>query len=397
MRTSEPSRSHFHSCSLLSICAAALAIGCAVEPGDDVGAIDDSADVVTVSQEINGTLSASGCTTARKDKLQKAITYAFNRVKDGQYSMAECLNRSYIYNTAGKIGVNGWTIAPMLAANVITQITCADLDPGVNAQAQLNVSGEKLTAGNAFIDAKGTVFIAGVIAHEILHNRGFSHSDTDKYYSNCASEQAEACFNNWVGNAAADTGYVLWWDNKPAGNEPTWTRANAVSNCSWNKTTYPSKRVECFYNNARLGYELFIGGSDIASRAGFEPGWTLSQATSNCVWNISDKPDKQIECLFDGKRIGYELYWNGARVGREPTWTLAEAKTNCSWNKTTYPSKKVECFFNGDGIGYELFWDGKRAGFEPAWTDAQATSNCSWNKTTYPSKVVDCLYNGKKK
>jgi hypothetical protein len=377
---------------MASAFAAVLSVGCTAESGDE------TSDISTTAQEINGVLNASGCTAARQAKLQAALTYAFNRVKDSQYSLAECMNRSYIYNTSGRTGVTGWSIAGMLAANNITSITCANLGAGTNAQASLRITGEALTASNSFIDGNETVFIAGVIAHEILHNRGFGHGDagTDTYYTNCASEQVEACFNNWVGNTSIDKGYVLFWDAKRAGNEPTWTRANAVSNCSWNKTTYPAKRVECFYNNARLGYELFIGGSNIESRVGFEPAWTVAQATANCESNVKSRPGTQVECLFDGRRIGYELYFDGTRVGKEPTFTLDSASANCSANKTNYPNKKVECFYNGDAIGYELLWDGKRVGFEPAWSQSQASTNCSWNKSTYPSRVVECLFNGKK-
>jgi hypothetical protein len=386
--------------SSLSIIVLAMSLGCA-DAGEESGpASGDSDQVASSTQPVNGTASITNCTDARKQKLEKAVAYAYNRVTEGQYPLAECLNRSFVYDPNGKIGVNGWTIVPLLTLNTVTHINCADLTNG-NANAGVGVDGEWLNFDNASLDVFDTTYTAGVILHEILHNRGFSHGSndpSDPYYMNCAPVQEQFCFSDYVGYPAVEPGYILMWDGKVVGRESAWTRDQAVANCTWNKNTYPSKKVECWFQNKRLGYELYVGGGAIANRTTLEPGYSLATATSACNTAVKSRPGTRVECLFDGQRIGYELYYGNSRVGQEPTWSRASAMANCEWNRTTYPSKKVQCFYNGKGIGYELLWDGKRApgGYQPTWSNASAVSNCTWNKANPPAAgtVVDCLFDG---
>jgi hypothetical protein len=342
---------------------------------------------------VNKTLATVACGAERLAKLKAALTYATNRVVDGQYQFSECLNRSYLW---GNNGQSGWQIGPAVAASPITRIGCVP-DGADDAHAALTVFGDRLDVRNSFMDEDASVVrIAAVIVREVLHDRGFSLSQgaADRYDANRVSEQGEACIRAWRGAPAVDQGYVLWWDGVRAGNQPSCDRTSAVANCLWNKTTYPNKRVECYFNNARLGYELYLGGSSPASRVGFEPDFTRATAASNCDWNVKTYPRNWYDCRFDGAPIGYELYRDKVRVVQEPTSTKANAVSECDWNAKTYPREKVECYFDGRGVGFELLQDGKRVEFEPAWTRSQAAARCDWNKKTYPTKVVDCLFDG---
>ncbi|MDZ8239216.1 MAG: hypothetical protein RMZ69_19040, partial [Nostoc sp. ChiQUE01a] len=106
--------------------------------------------------------------------------------------------------------------------------------------------------------------------------------------------------------------------------------------------------------NALGQYQLFWDGVQV----GFEPSWTLQQAIANLEDNKKAYPNKKVEGLFNGQKVGYELIWDGVRVGFEPGWTLQQAIANLEDNKKAYPNKKVEGLFNGQKVGYELIWDG---------------------------------------
>ena len=80
---------------------------------------------------------------------------------------------------------------------------------------------------------------------------------------------------------------------------------------------------------------------------GYEPYWTETQAVANCQWNHTTYPTKVVECWHGGHRLGYELYRNGHRDGFEPAVTQAWAQSNCNWNRATYPTVDVECLYNG--------------------------------------------------
>jgi hypothetical protein len=283
----------------------------------------------------------------------------------------------------------------MVAASPITRIRCAGAAKLGN---QISVSGERLSADDSFIDEHGIVAIAAAIVREILHDRGFGQNSganlVDAHDSNRASEQGESCIRLWKGIPAVDKGFVLWWDGTNVGHEPNYSRASAVTSCAWNRKTYPNKKVECFFNSARLGYELYRDGSDLALRVGFEPGYTRAEAAFNCFYNIKKHPKLWHECLFDGARIGFELFRDKVREVQEPTWTKDKAVAECAKETKTHPHEKVECYFDGRGVGYELFWDGRRVGFEPTWTESQAVPHCAWNKKNHSTEVVDCQLDG---
>ena len=50
---------------------------------------------------------------------------------------------------------------------------------------------------------------------------------------------------------------------------------------------------------------------------------------------------------FIGFGVGYELFWNGNRVGFEPEWSIEEATKNLEWNRRTNAQYNVEGYYNG--------------------------------------------------
>jgi hypothetical protein len=375
---------------LFAVLAAAGAIGC--DDDDEDFTVEGPNAIASTSQPIGASDSATNCTAERLAKLQSALEYASNRVNDGLYVFAECLNRSYLW---GANGQNGWHIGPMVAASPITRIDCAGPAKLPN---QVSVSGKRLSADNTFIDNNGIVPIAAAIVREVLQDRGFGPGSgtnlVDAHDANRVSVQGEACVRLWHGIPAVDKGFTLWWDGTQVGNEPNYDRASAVTVCAWNRKTHPAKKVECYFDNARLGYELYRDGFDLASRVGIEPGYTRAEAAANCEYNVKTNPRTWHTCLFDGAPIGFELYRDKVREVQEPKWTKEKAVSECDWRRKTYPRDKVECYFDGRGVGYELLWDGSRVELEPTWTESQAATDCAWNKKIYPAKVVDCRFDG---
>lgn len=47
-------------------------------------------------------------------------------------------------------------------------------------------------------------------------------------------------------------GYELFWDGNRVGFEPEWSRDQAEKNLQWNKSTYPDKKVEGYYNGKKM-------------------------------------------------------------------------------------------------------------------------------------------------
>jgi|GEM_PF-4216790 hypothetical protein len=367
-------------------------LGCGVTSADG-----DETSIAQSHEAISGSGNYINCNGAEVAKMKKALTYAFHRVKDDGLAFERCMGDAYLWENEG---VHGRTIAKMLAGDVVTEITCSDLHVEKDASGKVlwttsatayvsSPKSEEFTVDRTFIMKANIVTIAGVMIHEITHNRGFPH-DSDTYYSNSVAEQAEACILKAQPNAPIDKGYALYWDGVRKGHAPQWAMAQGVKNCQWNVEKYPNKKIECFFDGRRLGYELYYDGV----RHGYEPSWTPSQGKDNCKWNQETYPATKVECHYRGRSLGYQLFRDGFRMGHAPAWNRKWAENNCYWNKAAYPQKKVECLFDSQPIGYELFIDGKRVGYEPLWTAQQAKSNCQFNSSSYPMNIVNCRFDG---
>ncbi|NDJ19506.1 hypothetical protein [Myxacorys almedinensis] len=145
---------------------------------------------------------------------------------------------------------------------------------------------------------------------------------------------------------AAKGSYQLFWDGQQVGHDPAWTRQQAIENLEWNKKTYPDKKVEGLFNGEKVGYELIMDGK----RVGFEPGWNRQQAIDNLEWNKQTYPNIKVEGLLNGRKVGYELIMDGNRAGFAPGWNRQQAIDNLEWNKQTYPNMRVEGLFDGENL-----------------------------------------------
>ncbi len=76
------------------------------------------------------------------------------------------------------------------------------------------------------------------------------------------------------------------------------------------------------------------------------------ERTENRITDFDEAKNKldmatYIAYSFIGFGVGYELFWDGKRVGFEPDWSIEEATKNLEWNQKTNTQFKVEGYYNG--------------------------------------------------
>ena len=75
----------------------------------------------------------------------------------------------------------------------MTKSACKDLGTELYGNASVGISGE-VDLGHNLMKERDATFIAGVILHELMHNRGFDHVKTRLLSSlHTVPEQARAC------------------------------------------------------------------------------------------------------------------------------------------------------------------------------------------------------------
>jgi hypothetical protein len=161
--------------------------GCAIAP---LSNLDDGDDVEVASSALNGTVSFpdSSCSASQQTKIQSAMAIAYSNLNDSR--MTSCMRNAIMsfYNAFPE------RVLTDERENMPTAIYCADLAPGVNAQAPAPYSTEKLTLDYGFL-ANSEDRIASVILHEVAHNKGYLHptNEGQQEYSYTVNEQIEAC------------------------------------------------------------------------------------------------------------------------------------------------------------------------------------------------------------
>lgn len=148
------------------------------------------------TQSISGSVTFTACTNARQQKLQRAMGVLFADLFINGDATLECLKDA---NTVMDNDRSPESILWRLQLSNITQITCSPTvcsSATANACASVGLASniERLSMRSSFIDANTPRRIASIIAHEVAHNRGFSHpSVSDAEYNFTILEQVEAC------------------------------------------------------------------------------------------------------------------------------------------------------------------------------------------------------------
>ena len=175
----------FHS--IFAATAICLA-GCTLDAAQDtdVGAGAE----VEISSALNGTVRFpdTSCSASQQTTIQNAMAIAYANLNDAR--MTSCMRNAIIsfYDAFPEQVVSDER------QNMPTDIYCADLAPGVNAQAPAPYSTERLTLDYGFL-ANTDARIASVILHEVAHNKGYIHPNNEgqQEYSYTVNEQIEKC------------------------------------------------------------------------------------------------------------------------------------------------------------------------------------------------------------
>jgi hypothetical protein len=146
---------------------AALALGCAELPGQLPG---DESGVSSQALPLNGQVVFvdSSCNFGiRADKVRTAMRIAGEHLRTPV--MEECLRQAIISYTEFGYPED---ILSRMRADMPTHVNCANIG---GAQAPGDISDERITLGNDFIDNNNEQVMASVILHEIAHNKGYHH------------------------------------------------------------------------------------------------------------------------------------------------------------------------------------------------------------------------------
>ena len=174
------------------VVTAGLAACCSAGMGD---AVDE--DVDTISSNLWGGYKVTDCTTAETLKIHDAIGVLLKTGTTGYSAYKSCLVGAALVENKCTTGV---TIADYIRRDDVTKIQCVNFtDPGTAGDAKVGISGEKMRLDRDWIAKLDKKTLAGVIVHELMHNRGFRHEKNpygSTFYDNTVPEQAFGCLVN---------------------------------------------------------------------------------------------------------------------------------------------------------------------------------------------------------
>jgi|GEM_PF-6411085 hypothetical protein len=167
---------------------------------------DEQAIQMGNSQALNGdvrfstygaeeTFEIHQCTPDEKTKILDAMALLKPLVVDDPAPLVECLRKAVFV-----LDNNSWIedLVQRLSENQITHIACLG---GCNAHAcaPLNKSHEYLNMNKGFLANNTAARVATVIAHELMHNKGFTHPKAGYFsYKYTVPEQIERCLGDII-------------------------------------------------------------------------------------------------------------------------------------------------------------------------------------------------------
>lgn len=149
-------------------------------------------------------------------------------------------------------------------------------------------------------------------------------------------------------------GYVTEWCLQASQYVPRWCAEGsrrdddeARQNCDFNTAQYPGTTVRCFDGGRRVGFEAFAGYQSFEDdgRIAFQSlSITRDQAAEACSQLLDEVALEDLDCLWDGRSLGYARFSHGQRTVFEPLWTVQEGATECS---SAQVETGVDCLFDG--------------------------------------------------
>ena len=154
-----------------------------------------------------------GCSIAEQARINPAILTLLQSASTEFDSYVSCLKSAEFVENKG---VNYLDIASSLKSADLVDIHCRDLEPNILGEAPVDIRGTRLSIDRGFISSGTTARLAGTIGHEIMHNRGFRHSEYpfgSPHYPLTVPEQVEACLQTGTPNLPAPNTCII--NNKP--------------------------------------------------------------------------------------------------------------------------------------------------------------------------------------
>lgn len=206
----------------LSITAltALLTTACAA-PADELGDESELADGESEASAYRFDIGfqTHSCSTTEDDKIKAAWDILYNLRGAGRARFDQCLANARLVETGRGRNVEDCQLqndrselSRAILENTFVEATCEDLNPDgpsadgsvVSARGALGIDDTRIRVDHNFLATSSAQRVAAVIAHEIMHNRGFSHSANDfgtSRYGLTVPEQVEACVTTGTPNA----------------------------------------------------------------------------------------------------------------------------------------------------------------------------------------------------
>ncbi len=242
------------------------------------------------------------CTIDEIKTIHTAFGILLDTVSIGFGAFQKCLSNAPLIEFSGSREQVSLTASEALKLNVLTKIHCYDAPKNVLAQARVSISGESMKVDRGFLRSytNRAKAIAAVIAHEIMHNRGYRHKQNDfgsKYYLNTVPQQVLACVltgnpNRSMGPKALTARLI---------NNPTWVQAN--NNClnACQSARY-SPVISGSYQNK---YDFYVCAHNLGNK-GFRPGFNHKNEKRCSVGSGGDTHrSKNKYCLCNIPNINY--------------------------------------------------------------------------------------------
>ncbi len=242
----------------LSIAATAIISGCVAATGE-LGDEDDWDGELGTTSALEESLTAgftlSGCSNAEAQKIYAAMSVLLDEVSVNYNSLLSCVSQAVLLEYRGHTPRK---IVDNLASAQVTAIQCAALPPSVAGEAPISISSSKMKVDRQFIAATNANTLAGLIAHELLHNRGYNHTVNPfgtKYHNLTVNQQVRRCIETRSGNRAPHA-----WPGP--GTPPTFSRivgmhSNNACNCAYLRDGYATCGATDYLSGRTNTYRQF--------------------------------------------------------------------------------------------------------------------------------------------
>jgi hypothetical protein len=188
----------------LALALLTTSLGCAPEEATDDPLGELAADDVEISA-VHGGYRVEGCSPQEELKINAALGELL-QASFSSSTFAACIESAPLVEFNCSAGQSRPEIVDRFRGTEFTKITCYWGSNQFNAEAPVGIGNSQLEIDHGFVADSTEVRIASVIAHEIMHNRGYRHVEHNAgstYYPNTVPEQVEACILNGAPNASA--------------------------------------------------------------------------------------------------------------------------------------------------------------------------------------------------